>query len=327
MLLLVPGPVLGQAKATGPKKPAKYRGYTVMAGALGRLAAGPSDMWGNTAENHLDFIRKARINLVVIEVADGVNRRYPKSSAVAAFIKDLQARKVEVWIIYPHVLAQTFDLPRQVGADGKQVAWNCCFNNLKVQDWLIENGRSIVEAYRPDALILFGTFHQGDMCRCSLCKTKPAARTSKIMEDFFVRWSKEVRKAAPNTRLGTCKFWTRATRKTIASVDIVCPVVSIFRPGYADAGQVRRQASSWKSAYRGKLVVPYVKLFLAGQTHSKTDDILVAAREGVRYCDGFFYWGYNPGHSYLKQDYDHRRIVTALAGLGPGSTSRRSSKR
>ena len=78
MLLLASGLAPAQAKA--PKQP-KYRGYTVMAGALGRPAAGASVMWGNTAANHLDFIQKAAINLVVVEAAYGVNQRFPKSAA------------------------------------------------------------------------------------------------------------------------------------------------------------------------------------------------------------------------------------------------------
>ncbi|MHC4898526.1 MAG: hypothetical protein ACYTGW_15610, partial [Planctomycetota bacterium] len=315
-------PVAAQAK---PRKHAKYRGYTVMAGGLGRSPSGPTDMWSNTAKRHLEFIDKARINLVVVEIPYGVNKRHPKSSTAAGFIKSVQKRKVEVWIIYPHVLAQTFDLPRQVGADGKEVAWNCCFNNPKVQDWMVANGRSVVEAYRPDGLILFGTFHKGGKCGCAFCKSNRAARTGKSMEDFFVRWSKEVRSVQPKTRLGTCSFWGKTTRKTMASVDVVCPVVPIFRPGYADAGQVKGKAALWKSSYKGKLVVPYVKLFLARQTDSKTADILAAAREGVRYCDGFFYWGYNPGHGYAKQDYDHAQVLEALAELAAGK--RRSRKR
>ena len=62
-------------------------------------------------------------------------------------------------------------------------------------------------------------------------------------------------------------------------MDVVCPVVAIFSPGYAGEGRVKKEAGNLKNRYRGKLVVPYVKLFLASQTRSNTQDILAAARD------------------------------------------------
>ena len=68
------------------------------------------------------------VNLVVIEVPYGVGPRHPASATVRALIRELREKKerrqaIEVWIIYPHVLAQTFDLPRQVDVRGKAIDW------------------------------------------------------------------------------------------------------------------------------------------------------------------------------------------------------------
>ncbi len=300
-------------KATGRVEP--LRGYTIMAGALGRAPKDAKDMWSNTVAAHLSFIEKARINLVVVELPYGISKRYPKSARVASFIRRLKKKSVQVWVIYPHVLAQTFDLPRQVDGDGKRVEWKVCFNRKKTQDWLVDNGKRIVEAYAPDGLLLFGLFHKGGSCHCDSCKKDKDARSGKSMERFFLRFSKELHEVQPKINLGTTGFWARPSRKALGAVDIVSPVVGIFRPGYAKAGRVKKELTGLRSRYKGKLLVPYVKLFLASQTDSKTEDVLAAAREGLRYGDGFFFWGYNPGHQYLRQDYDHEKIESALLGL------------
>lgn len=290
-----------------------YRGYTIMEGGLGREPKGPDEMWPNTAANHLKFVKEAAINLVVVEVPYGVGKDHPKSDEAAALIQSLKKAGVEVWIVYPHVLAQTFDLPRQVDDTGKKVDWNCCFNSPEVHAWMIENGKSILKAYAPDGLILFGTFHVGNTCDCGPCKKR---KPSKVQEDFFAAWRKEMRAVAPKVKLGTTDFWAPETPATLAALDVVCPVVAVFNPGYAGKGKMKEALDKDKSRFRGKAVVPYVKLFLADQTDSSTDDVLAAAREAVDGADGFFFWGYNPGHSYKKQDYDHPAIVKALAAMG-----------
>ena len=316
ILLLLPAGVEGQVEAqkdSGATKP--YRGYTIMAGGLGRAPKDTKDMWSNTVAAHLAFIDKARINLVVMEVPYGVGKAHPRSAKVANFIKTLQKKKVEVWVIYPHVLAQTFDLPRQVDREGKRVEWKVCFNRPVTQTWLVDNGKRIVEAYAPDGLLLFGLFHKGGDCHCDPCKKDKGARSGKVMETFFLRFSQEIHEAQPRIKLGTTGFWSRPSRKTLAVIDIVSPVVGVFRPGYAGPGRVKGELSGLRSRYKGKLLVPYVKLFLASQTHSKTEDVLAAAKEGLARGDGFFFWGYNPRHSYLKQDYDHEKVEAALAKL------------
>ena len=318
-------PLLGDtgAFAQGRKKADEpLRGYTVMAGGLGRAPRGPKDMWSNTEKVHLEFIEKARINLVVVEVPYGVGKKHPRSARVASFIEKLKKRKVRVWILYPHVLAQSFDLPRQVGRDGKKVEWNCCFNREVTQDWLVDNGKRLALAYEPDGVMLFGLFHQGSACHCDFCKEHKDARSGKNMERFFVRFAKELRAVRPKLELGTTSFWARPSKKCLAAVDIVSPVVGIWRPGYAD-GRVAKELRGLRSKYRGKQLVPYVKLFLASQTNSTTEDVLAAIDEGLEHGDGFFLWGYNPGHSYAKQDYEHERILERLRGLGATSRGRR----
>ncbi|MHC5035802.1 MAG: CAP domain-containing protein, partial [Planctomycetota bacterium] len=304
----------------------KLRGYTIMAGGLGRSPSGPDDMWPNTVEAHLNFIEKARINLVVIEVPYGVNRKNPKSSSVANLIKKLKGRGVEVWNIYPHCLADAFNLPRQVDSRGQRVSWNTCNNHPEVQKWLTENGRAIVEAYQPDGLVLFGTFHVGGACRCDHCRKNRDEKKS--MEAFFSGMREAVRSVGPQTKLGTCCFWTEPNARTLASIDMVCPVVSVWRPGYEGPGRIKGEAGPLKKKYKGKRIVPYVKLFLARQTNSKTEDILAAAKEGIQYCDGFFYWGYNPGHCYRNQEYDHGRIAEVLRdAAGPARKKRNGRKK
>lgn len=310
--LLAPATVIAQKTRAAPES---IRGYTIMAGGLGRAPKDDKDMWSNTVAAHLDFIDRARINLVVVEVPYGVGKAHPRSARVAGFIKTLQKKKVGVWVIYPHVLAQTFDLPRQVDADGKRVEWKVCFNRRVTQDWLVDNGKSIVDAYSPDGLLLFGLFHKGGDCHCEACKEDKDARSGKVMERFFLRFSSVLREARPGIRLGTTGFWTRPSRKTVDAIDLVSPVVAIFRPGHAGPGRVKKELRGLGSRYRGKLLVPYVKVFLATQTDSRTEDLLAAAREGIAVGDGFFLWGYNPGHSYRKQRYDHEKIATTLAGL------------
>ncbi len=291
------------------------RGYAIMAGGLGRAPRDAKDMWSNTVDAHLKFIDQAKINLVVVEVPYGVSKKHPRSPLVARFIKGLRKKRVQVWVIYPHVLAQTFDLPRQVDRDGKRVEWKTCFNRRETQDWLVENGKRIAEAYEPDGLLLFGLFHKGGSCHCDPCKKDKDAKSGKSMERFFGRLAKALREDHPKTKLGTTGFWHRPSRKTLATVDMVSPVVGIFRPGYAKAGRVKKELMGLRSQYKGKLIVPYVKLFLATQTNSETEDVLSAAKEGLRYGNGFFFWGYNPGHCYAKQDYDHEKITRALADL------------
>ncbi len=306
------GPTLSQ-KRRG--RPASLRGYTIMAGGLGRPPRDAKDMWSNTAKAHLDFIERAGINLVVIEIPYGVSKRFPKSASTVRFIKQLRKQRVEVWVIYPHVLAQTFDLSRQVEPSGKRVEWKVCCNRQSTQDWLVENGKSIVEAYKPDGLLLFGLFHKGGACICEPCKKDKEARSGKVMERFFRRFSRELRATQAGIKLGTTGFWTRPSRKTLGTVDIVAPVIGIFRPGYAKKGRVKKALSGMRGRYKGKLLIPYVKLFLASQTNSKTEDVIAAAREGISAGDGFFMWGYNPGHGYEKQDYDHKKIESALLRL------------
>jgi len=313
--LIVIASIAGPAAAHKKRPSVSLRGYTIMAGGLGRAPKGDTDMWSNTVAAHLAFIEKAHINLVVLEVSYGVNKRFPKSSRVASFIKTLQKKQVQVWVIYPHVLAQTFDLPRQVDREGKRVEWKVCFNRKVTRDWLVENGKKIVQAYAPDGLLLFGLFHKGGACFCESCKKDKEARSGKIMERFFQRWSREVRGVRPGIRLGTTGFWTSPSCKTLACVDVVSPVVGIFRPGYAGKGRVKKELLGLRSRYKGKQLVPYVKLFLASQTSSKTEDVLTAAREALRYGDGFFFWGYNPGHSHRGQDYDHGEIESALRAM------------
>lgn len=61
--------------------------------------------------------------------------------------------------------------------------------------------------------------------------------------------------------------------------------------------------------------MPYVKLFLASQTNSTTADVLGALQQCRTRADGFLLWGYNPGHSYQGQDYDHAAILQALLAM------------
>ena len=309
---ILSGPALAQRKAAAEP----LRGYCVMAGGLGRAPRSETEMWPNTVKAHLEFIERARINLVVIETPYGIGKRHPKSPAVARFIRKLRERKVAVWLIYPHVLAQTFDLPRQVGRDGERVEWNCCFNDPKVQDWLVENGVGLVEAYEPDALVLFGTFHVGSACHCAKCKAAKSKDTE-IQERFFRRLDAAVAKVDEDVQIGTCDFWTRPTKATQQAVDLLCPVASIFRPGYADARRVTEEIRALPKANKKARVVPYIKVFLASQTKSETADLLGAVREATERGDGFFLWGYNPGHSYRGQDYDHEVIARELAALAP----------
>ncbi len=307
--------LVGAAAQKKRSKSEPVRGYTIMAGGLGRAPRDEKDMWSNTVAAHLTFIDQARINLVVVEVPNGVSGSHPKSAKVSSFIKQLRKKSVQVWVIYPHTLAQAFDLPRQVDRVGKRVEWKCCFNRQETRDWLVENGKSIADAYKPDGILLFGLFHKGGACHCAPCMKDKEAKSGRTMEKFFLRFSRTLREEHPKIKLGTTGFWTRPSRKALATVDVVSPVVGIFRPGYAKAGRVRKELSGLRSKYRGKLLVPYVKLFLASQTNSETQDVLDAAAEGLRYGSGFFFWGYNPGHSYAKQDYDHERIRKALHDL------------
>jgi aspartate aminotransferase-like enzyme len=313
---------LGAPRAQQRKSPRSepLRGYTIMAGGLGRARRGPSDMWSNTEKTHLEFIEQAKINLVVIEVPYGVSKKHPKSPRVIRLIQKLKKAQVRVWILYPHVLAQSFDLPRQVDAQGKKVEWNCCFNQQATQDWLVENGKCIVQAYEPDGLMLFGLFHQGSACHCELCtegKSAKDIRSGKNMERFFVRFASELRALDKDLQLGTTSFWSRPLLRALAAIDVLSPVVGIWRPGYAQ-GRVTKELRRLSSRY-GKLghvtVLPYVKLFLASQTNSKTEDVLGAVDESLKLGQGFFLWGYNPGHSYAKQDYDHAAIRKHLAQL------------
>jgi hypothetical protein len=303
-------PVLAQA----PAKAGFLRGYTVMAGGLGSAPRGPGDMWSNTVDAHLGFVERARINLVAIELPHGLSERHPKSPDVARFVAELRRREVAVWLLYPHALAQTFDLPRQVGADGEPIDWNCCFDAPAVQDWLCDNGVRLAEAYQPDALVLFGTFHVGGACRCEGCRDAEFDSAAS-QERFFARLREAVRRVAEGTRIGSCDFWAGPTKATLRSVDIVCPVVPIFRPDHADEGQVRQKLAPLRSRLRSELVVPYVKLFLAGQTASSTGDLLAAVRACRERAGGFLLWGYNPGHAYRGQDYDHPAIEAGLAAL------------
>jgi len=320
--------ILCFSSVPGQGRSRKLCGYTIMAGGLGRPPRSSAEIWPNTEKAHLEFITHTGVNLVVVEIPYGVNKKYPKSATTARFIKKLKALKIQVWIIYPHVLAQTFDLPRQVDQSGKKVEWKCCFNQIKVQDWLVENGKQIVAAYQPDGLVLFGTFQTGRGCLCPLCRKKKPSQKIATQEKFFCRMRGEISREKKGIKLGTCCFWVKPSRKTLSVVDMICPVVPIFRPGYNGPGQVKRKTMPLKSKYRGKLIIPYVKLFLATQTNSTTLDVLAAVQESVKYCDGFFFWGYNPGHSYNKQVYDHEKIGKNLKSLmGKVNRRRRGSPR
>ena len=54
--------------------------------------------------------------------------------------------------------------------------------------------------------------------------------------------------------------------------------------------------------------------------------MLIAARESTKHADGFFFWGYNPGHSYAKQDYDHTLIERELRKMSGKKPARKKAK-